>query len=177
MGDDAGANSSRSFKFGGLWFPLLVLACMLVSFVVVLVVSLVQERGVGVGMVAILILAIAFLTFIGRIYAFARADMVLDDGAVSRALFGKIVQSIDWRNVAKIKVFPLRKSGNKVTVTGYNIMPRDHSMTRPKTRKIYFSRHDNDYAELLDALNEYVRRHNIIVERVVNGVTTTSNQV
>jgi hypothetical protein len=78
---------------------------------------------------------------------------------------------------ASIKVFPLRKSGNKVTVTGYNIMPRDHSMTRPKTRKIYFSRHDNDYAELLDALNEYVRRHNIIVERVVNGVTTTSNQV
>ena len=156
------------YKFKSKYPALFTIGGLAGLFVIFAISIGIKDRAPG-GVVFCLCFAGAAI-FIGKIFLYGKLNIRLTDESVARTLLGREVQVIKWVDVEKVKVFPLRAIGMKSEVMGYNI---DAKSSTSRTRRIYFGDQNVDLSPLLLELNVYIKRHDIIVDRVIGGVATT----
>jgi hypothetical protein len=168
-------SSPKIFKFKGLLpaltaLTLVVLAC-LVSAVAIL------ATGGASSSVVFFIGITVFFVFLGLIFLVSKSDLVIDDSGISRSLAGKQIQNIPWKCVQRVTTYPVRGAGVRRGVTAYNIFASSSARSDTRTRKIYFSDQSVDIVGLIDAMNVYITKYQIKVERLADGRTTSQKSL
>lgn len=131
----------------------------------------VQTREALIRPMVFLIASSVFILLITWVLVASRSEVLIDDRGISRAIFGWIWQTIEWRNTKVIRSFPTSRGDGRVSRT-FAV----HPLTRPgfsltlKGIMVFNERLDN-FPELLALLNKYIRLNDIHVEtsRVVFG--------
>src|SRR5208283_3414950 len=80
------------------------------------------RRGTGLGYVVFFLLLSLLLTAIVCIGIAGTSDIVIDNQGISRQLFSKTWQTIEWNNVRLITAFPV-SGGYGYSVRAFNIFP------------------------------------------------------
>jgi hypothetical protein len=129
--------------------------------------------------------AFAFITFslaglesLGAIGILGSSDIIINDWGISRCLFGKTVQAINWSNAKRIWLFNFTDLFTQKTVKAFTIYP----LEKPQFRilpggKIVFGEECTNIDELLSLLNHYAVKHRIPIEREVDGKPTPVDHI
>lgn len=157
------------YKFKGR-FPALVVCGLMTGLLVVFAV-LIAGQGDGVGVAIFFLAGALFFLLIGTVFFIGKTNIVVDDKSISRTIFGKRFKVIQWKDIERITVFPVRGAGVSPNVTGYNVMTSRNGSNLSNTKKIFFSNQGNDLSGLLECMNICITRFNIKVERVSDGTT------
>lgn len=70
-----------------------------------------------------LVLTLAFTLLMGALILVDRSDVIVDEQAISRRLFGVIWQRMEWRNIRVIRTFHVSATGG-YTAQAYNLYPK-----------------------------------------------------
>lgn len=99
------------------------------------------------------------------IFLMGRSNILVDDKGISRRLWGKTWQHIEWGNIKLITAFPVLPLGQKSTQRSYNIYPavKPFYIFTPGG-KIFFDEKIEDAPKLIELLNFYILQYNIKVE-------------
>ena len=174
-GKDMSVMSPRIFKFKGFFPAFTVLIFFITLWVFFAVLIPITGGGFG-GTIACLGVAV-FLLFLGGIFLVSKSDIVVDESRITRVLFGKTLQTVEWTDVQRIVVYPVRAAGVSRNVTAYNIFALSALGERKRSRKIYFNNQSTDLTELVSLINKIILERRIKVEHVSNGRTTVTNSL
>ena len=163
-------SSSYIYKFKGR-APAITMISLMVG-LCVLFAGLIVRQGGGLGGVFFCFGIAFFFLLIGGIFFLGKANIVIDDESISRTILGKRFKLIQWKDIERITVFPIRGSGVSSNVTGYNVISSRERSNSSNTGKIFFSNQGNDVSGLIAVMNIYIARFNIRIERVFDGTTT-----
>lgn len=155
------------YKFKGR-FPALVV-CDLMAVLLVVFAVLIAGQGDGAGVAIFFLAGALFFLLIGVVFFIGKTNIAIDNNSISRTIFGKRFKVIQWKDVERITVFPVRGAGVSSNVTGYNIITSPNRSNSSNTKKIFFSNQGNDLSELLECMNIYIARFNIKAERESDG--------
>jgi len=164
----------QTFRFKGflLTFVLFVLYIILCVFLAIVV----SIQGGGLGGVLTCLGIAAFTSLLGWIFLVGKSDIVIDENAISRVFLGKNLQSIEWSDVQRIVVFPIRGPGVSRNVNSYNVIEKT-SGKKKILRKIYFVDQYTDLTELIRVMNFFIAKYNIKVEHKFDGRTTVTSSL
>lgn len=157
------------YKFKGR-LPALFLCGLMIGLLVVFAV-LIVDQGDGVGVAFFFLAGAFFFLLIGGVFFIGKTNIVVDDESISRTIFGKPFKIIQWRDIERITVFPVRGAGVSPNVTGYNVIASRDGSDLSNTKKIFFSNQGNDLSDLIECMNICITRFNVKVERVSDGKT------
>ncbi|WP_426700905.1 hypothetical protein ACPPVV_16220 [Rhodanobacter sp. Col0626] len=166
---------SYVYKFNGR-IPVITVVITLVGLCVLLAVLIVRQGG-GLAGVSFCLGSAFFFLLIGSIFFLGRANIVVDDNSISRTFLGKKFKVLQWKDIERIVVFPVRGSGASQNVIGYNVVASSERSGLSNTKKIYFNDQSNDLSSLVKCMNTYVDRFGIRVERVIDGTTTLAKSI
>ena len=163
------------FKFKGKW-PALIAVGLLLGLLTGLAVLIWHQEQAVSGVMFCLGFSI-FLALLGSIFLRGRLDIVVDEQATAREMWGWRVQSIPWKDVDCIVVFPVRAAGASANVTAYSIRASREENGHVRTSKTFFNDQANDLSDLLATLNVFLARYQIKVEHVSNGTKVVSHSL
>lgn len=113
-------------------------------------------------------------TLLGAIFLIGKSKICISQKGISRRFLCSNLQEMKWSDVSIVKVFPMGRGPRGRDLTGINIIS-----TQPHrgilNRKIWLAEEVDDISELIEALNDYITKYQIPVERTVRGVTTQSS--
>jgi hypothetical protein len=156
----------KSFKYEGL--ALLVtwgITVLLVSmFLATFALMHVEVHDSLIRPMVFLIVSSIFILLITWLLITSRSDLLIDDRGISRAIFGWVWQTIEWRNTKVIRSFPASR-GEVRTSRTFAVHPLTKTGLSLTLKGIMvFNERLDGFPELLDLLNKYVRLNNIRVE-------------
>jgi hypothetical protein len=157
------------YKFKGR-FPALIV-CGLMTVLLVVFAGLIASQGGGVGVAIFFLVGALFFLLIGGVFFIGKTNIVIDNESISRTILGKRFKVIQWKDIERITVFPVRGAAVSSNVTGYNIVTSRNGSNLSNTKKIFFSSQGNDLFDLLECMNIYIARFNIKAEQKSDSTT------
>lgn len=157
-------------------FPALA-ACGLMMTLLIVFAALIARDGDGAGIVIFFLAGALFFLLVGRTFFIGKMNVVIDDESISRTIFGRQFKVIQWKDVERITVFPVRGAGVNQGVTGYNVIASRGRSNLSNTKKIFFSNQGNDLSGLIGCMNVYIGRLDISVEHVSDGTTVVTKSI
>jgi len=164
-----------NFRLKGLTTVLSVFFILAVIFGTLGLIVMAQEGFVNGGLV---LAGIEFPVILcGGVFLVGKSNIVISDSSISRYFWGRKIQEIEWSNVQKVKVFTLGGGASRKGVLGYNVIRSPASRAGFLQKKIWFSERPDDIAGLIDAINLFIERFKIDVEKNIDGMISTPTRI
>lgn len=106
------------------------------------------------------------------------SDIVVDDEAISRRLYGWVWKRMRWDNISRIKTFEVYVQADGGRSTACNIFPivKDRLRLLP-SGKIAFRSTVDGIDELLDIINKHASEHHVLMHTKINNKLITVSQL
>lgn len=161
------ASCSRNvFKFDDLYRDIFLLSFLLL----ISVLFNIREMVYGYYAGALVMLAIsATLGALIYTYMLVGADIVVDDRSLSRVIFGKIIQTIEWSDIDLIRI----SNGFGRSKYSYNIYSAKIKHRRLGVNgKLAFGDDMANSDEFITLMNSHIAMYRIKIESIVGGSMT-----
>jgi hypothetical protein len=111
-----------------------------------------------------LLLTLTITLLVGALMLAGRSDVIIDDQGISRRIFGKTWQRMDWDNIRLIRAFPV-SGGGGYSAQAYNIYPK----VRPRfavlpAGKMSFTDKMTNSTQFIEHLHRFASAHSIRIE-------------
>lgn len=171
MNCDPNNNNRHVFKYDHPVAAIIVLAAVKAALLFFSVVEIMASQYFGA---LICFAGLVLFILADLLNIFMTADIVVDENGISRTTFGKVWQSMAWRDVRIIKVFDkIGRKGRSFNI--YPILKQDSGIFF--SGKMAFGDEMGRSDDFFCLLNSFILRYNINIESTIGGIKTNLSQL